>query len=74
MAANNVYRVTYHFEVGGKRSSETFQDNVVASDSTFNSINTVLNNNSKLQNQAGSSIAKTLVIETIGHISANFLS
>ena len=69
MSANNVYRVTYHFEKSGKRASDTQQDNVIASDSTFNSISTVLNNNSKTNNGIG-----TLVIESVQHISSMYLS
>lgn len=69
MAANNIYRIVYHFEKGGKRVSDTQTDVIIASDSTFNSINTVLSNNSKTNNGIGS-----LVIETIAHVSAGFLS
>lgn len=62
MAANNCYRVTYHFEVSGKRASDTFQDNVVAASQDYNTISTVLSNNGKTNNGKG-----TLVIESIGH-------
>lgn len=69
MAANNIYRVIYHFESGGKRVSDTFQDVILASASDYNSIATVLTNNSKTNNGKG-----TLVISSMGHVGGNFLS
>lgn len=66
MAASNLYRVTYHFEVGGKRISDTFQDNIIASASDYNSLASVLSSNSKTNNGKG-----TLVISGQGHISAS---
>ena len=65
MATNNVYRVTYHFEQGGKKISEQFQDNVLASGSDYASISGVLNSNGKTNNGHG-----TLVITSIGHVGA----
>lgn len=63
MSTTSIYRVTYHFEKNGRRISETFQDNCIAADSTFSSINTVLANNNKLG-------AGTLVIEGVYHVGA----
>lgn len=64
MSTNSVFRVTYHFETSGKRVSDEFQDNVLASGQDYNSISTVLTNNGKTNNGKG-----TLVIVGIGHVS-----
>jgi len=63
MASNNVYRVTYHFEQGGKKISEVFQDNVLAADQGYDTIKSVLNNNARTNNNKG-----TLVIVSVGHV------
>ena len=69
MAVNNVYRVVYHFEKGGKRVSDTASDFVIAADSTYGSLNTVLANNGKTNNGVGS-----LAIETFTHVGSSHLS
>lgn len=69
MAANNLYRVIYHFESGGKRVSDTFQDTILASASDYNTLAGVLSSNSKTNNGKG-----TLVISSMGHVGTNFLS
>lgn len=55
----NIYKVHYHFEAGGKRISETYIDNVSAAASDYNSIKTVLSNNSRLRGPG------TLVIDDV---------
>ena len=65
MATNNVYRVTYHFETSGKKVSEQFQDNVLASGQDYATIAAVLNSNGKTNGGHG-----TLVITSIGHVGA----
>jgi hypothetical protein len=62
VATNTEYRVTYCFELNGKRCSETFQDNVLAADQNYNTIKTILTNNGRTNNGIG-----TLKIEGIGH-------
>lgn len=69
MSANNMYRVTYHFEKSGKRCSETFQDNIIAADSSYNTLSAVLSGNSKTNNGQG-----TVVIEGFSHVSGSALS
>jgi len=44
----NIYKVHYHFEYSGKKASPEYIDWVSASANDYNSIKTVLNNNSKL--------------------------
>ncbi len=61
--SSNLYRVTYHFETGGKKVSEVFQDNVLAAASDYSTISAVLAGNGKTNNNKG-----TLVIESIGHV------
>lgn len=67
MSTSGIYRVTYHFEKSGRRVSDTFQDNILASGQDFNSLNAVLSSNGKLQ--AGCQ----LVIDAVGHV-GNVLS
>jgi hypothetical protein len=69
MAVNNVYRVTYHFELKNKRCSDVFQDNVIAASNDFNTIAAVLTNNGKTNSQGGN-----LVIISIGHVMTAALS
>jgi hypothetical protein len=71
MASNNLYRVTYHFETGGKKVSEIFQDNVLAATQDYNTIAAVLSGNSRTNNNKG-----TLVIVSIQHLAgtSNVLS
>jgi hypothetical protein len=44
----NIYKVHYHFEAGGKKTSPEYIDWVSASANDFNSLRTVLSNNSRL--------------------------
>jgi hypothetical protein len=44
----NVYKVHYHFENNGKKSSPEYIDYVSASASDYNSLKTVLNNNGRI--------------------------
>lgn len=64
---NNVYRVTYHFEKNGKRVTDTFQDNVLASATDITTIYSVLNGNSRVP---GGYNQSNLVITGIGHAAA----
>lgn len=52
MGTTQVWKVTYHFEYGGKKASQDYIDYVSAADSTYGSIKTVLSNNSRLQGGA----------------------
>ena len=45
----NTYKCTYHFEQGGKHSSQNYQDYIQATASDFNSLKTVLSNNSRIR-------------------------
>lgn len=73
MAANSEYRVTYHWEKGGKRASETLQANVIAADQGSTTIFNVLNTNSKVPTGL---TAANLAIEAIGNVggASNVLS
>lgn len=44
----NIYKVHYHFEFSGKKSSPEYIDWVSAAANDYNSIKTVLSNNGKL--------------------------
>ncbi|HXF14693.1 MAG TPA: hypothetical protein VN517_16170 [Terriglobales bacterium] len=57
----NTYKVIYHFEVGGRKSGVEYSDYVQATASDYNSIRTVLSNNSKLK-------AGTLVIDSVNEV------
>jgi len=61
MATNTVYRVTYHFEKNGKKISEQFQDNVIASGQDYASLSAVLSSNNRTNQGQG-----TLVITSVG--------
>lgn len=63
MATNNLYRVTYHFETGGKKVSEMFQDNVLAAAQDHDTIVAVLTGNNRTNNNKG-----TLQIVSIQHV------
>lgn len=71
MSANNLWRVTYHFETSGKKVSDVFQDNVIAASSDYNTIAAVLSGNSRTNNGRG-----TLVIVSVQHLAgaSNVLS
>ncbi len=71
MAANNVYRVFYHFEKSGLRQTETFTDEVIVSATDKGSIFNVLNSNSKVP--LGYTVTG-LQITGMAHINANVLS
>ena len=55
----NTYKVHYHFEISGKKSSPEYIDYVQASASDYNSIKSVLSSNSKLRGGG------TLVIDSL---------
>ena len=61
MATVNIFKVHYHFESGGKKSSMEYIDYVSCSLGDYNSIKTVLSNNSLLR-------AGTLVIDSVQNI------
>lgn len=63
MSVVNTYRVLYHFEQSGKKSGPDYADYVQSSANDYNSLKTVLSNNSKLR-------PGTLVIDSaqeVGH-------
>lgn len=64
MAANNVFRVAYHWEKSGLRASETLVVYAIASSATQANVFTVLNNNSKVPTGLNQS---NLVIENATH-------
>ncbi len=57
--STNVYRVHYHFENAGKQSSPEYLDYVSVAAGDYNSIKTVLSNNSRLRGSG------TLVIDQV---------
>ena len=62
-AVVSTYKVTYHFEQGGKKSGGDFINYLQASAGDYNSLKTVFSNNSKL-------MAGTLVfdsVQKVGH-------
>lgn len=44
-----VLKVHYHFETNGKKTSQDYQDVVSSADSKYDTIRTVLSNNSRLR-------------------------
>lgn len=68
MATNNLYRVTYHFESGGKKISDQCQDNVLAAGEDYGTIAAVLSGNGRNNGGHG-----TLVITSIGHFGGGAL-
>lgn len=61
MSTTNIYKVGYHFEQGGKKSTQDYFDYVSASASDYNSLQTVLSNNSRLQ-------SGKLVIDSVSNV------
>jgi hypothetical protein len=49
VSTTNIYRVLYHFEWGGKKASQDYQDYVSAAANDYESIKAVLANNSRVQ-------------------------
>jgi hypothetical protein len=48
MGTTQVYKIHYHFEFNGKKSSPEYIDYVSVASADYNSIKTVLSNNGKL--------------------------
>jgi hypothetical protein len=61
MATTNIYKVNYHFEQGKNKSSQDYSDYVSAAANDYNSIQSVLSSNSKLQ-------AGKLVIDAVQNV------
>lgn len=61
MAAVNTYHVFYHFEQSGKKVGGDFTNYLQAAAGDYNSLRTVLSNNSKL-------MAGTLVFDSVQEI------
>ena len=61
----NLYKVTYHFEISGKKSGPEYVAHVNAAANDFNSIKTVLSNNSLAVKGPG-----TLVIDDVVNMGA----
>ena len=57
----NTYKVHYHFEQGGKQVGPSYIDHLQATAGDFNSLRTVLSNNSLLR-------PGTLVIESVQEV------
>ena len=49
MSTTNIYRVLYHFEWGGKKASQDYQDYISAAANDFETLKAVLSSNSRLQ-------------------------
>lgn len=64
MAANNVFRVAYHWEKSGLRASETLVAYIIAASATQGNIFNVLNTNSKVPSGLNQS---NLYIENATH-------
>lgn len=60
--AVKIYKITYHYERGGKVASHTMQDLVSATASTAAAVATVLTSNGK-----GAPSGSTLVIDSIAN-------
>jgi len=60
--STSIFRVLYHFENAGKKASPDYIDYLSAADSSYNSLRTVLSNNSKLLGPG------TLVIDSAHNI------
>ena len=63
MSVVNNYRLSYHFEVGGKKATEDLNAIVQAAANDYNSLKTVLSNNSLLR-------SGTLVISCCTNLNA----
>jgi hypothetical protein len=64
MGTTNVYKVHYHFENSGKKSSMDYSDYVSAASNDYESIKTVLSNNGRMIGGG------KLVIDSISNASA----
>lgn len=62
MAVVNTYKVHYHFETSGKKSSVDYFDYVQAAAGDFSSVKTVLSNNARLRGGG------TLVIDSVQEV------
>lgn len=68
MGTTNVYNVLWHFEVGGKNVSQSYEANLSAAAQDFSSLNTVLQNNTAALAALGRPTVwpgGTLVIESV---------
>ena len=61
MSVSQLFKVQYHFEVGGKKATEDYVDYVGAADGTYNSIKTALVTNNSKQRGPGSLVIDAVV-------------
>lgn len=63
MAVTSIYKVLYHFEIGGKKSSPDYSDYVAVSTPDYASIQTALSNNGLIR---GGNALKITAVRNVG--------
>lgn len=65
MAVVNVYKVSYHFEIGGKKAGEQYQHYIQAAAGDYTSLYSVISSNSKLRPSLGTLVFDS--VQEVGH-------